>query len=79
MTQPNRLCPIVRLANFVSKKVDAPETNHFDVFIFLQPFLTLVIIHFETVCLDVLRVYKEVVGKDLVLKSWEELAKEGQH
>jgi Rab GDP dissociation inhibitor len=32
--------------------------------------------HFETVCLDVLRLYKEVIGKDLVLKSWEELAKE---
>ena len=32
--------------------------------------------HFETVCLDVLRVYKEVMGKELHLKSMEELSKE---
>src|SRR5688500_16743099 len=31
--------------------------------------------HFETVCADVLRLYKEVMGKDLVLKSIEELQK----
>eukprot|EP00834_Sanchytrium_tribonematis_P004099 NODE_184_length_13742_cov_0.550539.p11 type:complete len:116 gc:universal NODE_184_length_13742_cov_0.550539:11635-11982(+) len=32
--------------------------------------------HFETVCQDVLRLYKEVMGKELHLKSWEELAKQ---
>eukprot|EP00835_Amoeboradix_gromovi_P003855 NODE_271_length_12205_cov_0.703205.p11 type:complete len:114 gc:universal NODE_271_length_12205_cov_0.703205:3394-3053(-) len=34
--------------------------------------------HFETVCIDVLRLYKEVMGKELVLKSWEEFAKENK-
>ena len=31
--------------------------------------------HFETVCDDVKRIYKKIMGKELELKSWEELKK----